>query len=675
MRAAVAMVAAAVVSIATLVSAQRPSLGSGLDLTSLDSSKRPQDDLYGYVNGGWLDRTPIPPDRVTYSAASILEERTLGDLRAIIEEIAATPNLEAGSPQQQIADLYRSMTDEAWIEALGMKPIQEGLGRIFGISDTSDIAAEAGALAAVGTGGPFAATLAFDTANPRMPAVSLSQSGIMLPDRDYYLVEHESYVRVRAEYARYLERIFTLIGRPRPAQDAAAVIALESKLAAAQWTRAESRDPVKTDNRFTLDELEERMPGFDWEAWARPQGIDQIRTIIIAQPSFFVRFAELVDSEPLESWEAWLAARYVTASAPYLSHEFGSARFDFFGKLLSGQELPIERWKRGVSLVNGYLGEALGRLYVERHFPVSSKARVDRIVQNVLGAYRRAILKLEWMSDSTKEEALLKLESLQTKIGFPDRWRGYRGLEIRRGDLVGNIERAKKFEMNYRIRLISRATNRGAWLMPPQTVNAYYSPGAHEIVFPAAILQPPYFDPEADDAANYGAIGAIIGHEIGHALDDRGRQFDATGQLRDWWTPDDDAEYRRRTARLVEQFNEYSPADGVRVNGALTLGENFGDLGGLVIAYRAWKLSLDNRPADVIDGFTGEQRFFMGWAQMWRTKDREAYLRQFVLSNPHAPAQFRANGPVSNMPEFYAAFDVVLGDRLFRPPADRVRIW
>ncbi len=478
-----------------------------------------------------------------------------------------------------------------------------------------------------------------------------------------------------ASTERYLARIFTLIGRPRPAEDAAALVALETKLADAQWTRAESRDPLKTNNSFTLKELQATMPGFDWQAWARPQGVDKIRALIVAQPSFFQRFAELIQTEPLDSWKAWLAARYVTASAPFLSNDFATARFEFFGTLLTGQEEPIERWKRGVSLVNGYLGDALGKLYVDRHFPPTSKARVQKIVDNVLSAYRRAILRLDWMSSATKDEALLKLSQLDAKIGFPERWRSFRGLEIRRDDLVGNIERAKKFETAYRTRSLSRTRGRSGWLMTPQTVNAYYSPLMHEIVFPAAILQPPFFDPEADDAVNYGAIGAVIGHEIGHALDDRGRHFDANGQLRDWWGPEDDAEYRRRTERLVEQFNAYSPLDGLTINGKLTLGENFGDLGGLVIAHRAWKLSLGNRPADVIDGYSGEQRFFMGWAQMWRSKQREEYLRQFVLSNPHAPARFRTNGPVSNMPEFYLAFDVQPGDRLFRAPEKRVRIW
>jgi predicted metalloendopeptidase len=675
MRRGAALIAAATLTIAAGAAAQRPSLKSGLDLTSLDEAVRPQDDLYAHANGGWLARTEIPADRVSYAASTALEERVYRDLHAIIQEVAAIPNPAPGSPEQQIGDLYRSLTDEAWIEALGMKPIQARLDEIFAIDDPREVAAEAGVLASLGSGGPFGASIAYDQANPRIPAVHLSQSGVMLPDRDYYLVDHDTYVGVRNEYERYLRRIFTLVGRPRPADDAASVLALETRLADAQWTRAESRDPLKTYNRYTLERLEAEMPGFDWQAWAKPQGVDKIKLLVIAQPSFFARFAELVRSEPLDAWKAWLAARYITASAPFLSQEFASARFDFFGTLLTGQEAPIPRWKRGVSLVSAYLGDALGRLYVNRHFPPASKARVEKIVQNVLSSYRRAILRLDWMADSTRDEALLKLASLDTKIGFPDRWRTYRGFEIRRDDLVGNIERAKKFEGDYRTRWITRSRSRSGWLLTPQTVNAYYSPVMHEIVFPAAILQPPFFDPEADDAVNYGAIGAVIGHEIGHALDDRGRRFDAAGVLRDWWSPEDDAEYRRRTAALVDQFNQYEALEGAPVNGSLTLGENFGDLGGLVIAYRAWKLSLGGRPADVLDGYTGEQRFFMGWAQMWRTKDRAEYLRQFVLANSHAPARFRTNGPVSNMPEFYAAFDVQPGDRLFRQPDRRIRIW
>jgi len=655
--------------------AQRPTLQSGLDLTSIDHDVRPQDDLYQYVNGGWLARTEIPADRVAYSASTEIEERTYRDLRAIIEEIAAEDNPAKGSPEQQISDLYRSLMDEDWINALGVKPIAEGLDRIHGIDNGREFAAEAGYLASIGSGGPFGAQLAFDPVDPKVPAIQLMQSGIMLPDRDYYLIDEEPYAGVRGQYEEYLTHIFTLTGRPRPADEAAAVLALEGKLARAQWTRAESRDPIKTYNKFTLNDLVKQMPGFDWKAWAKPQGVDRVRVFIVTQPSFFKRFAELVESEPIDAWRAWLAARYVTASAPFLSDDFADARFDFFGTLLTGQEDAIPRWKRGVSLVNGYLGESLGRMYVDRHFPASSKARVEKMVDNLISAYRRAILRIDWLSEATKDEALLKLSTITSKIGFPARWRSYRGLEIRRDDLLGNIERAKKYETAYRARWVGRASGPGGWLMTPQTVNAYYSPVMHEIVFPAAILQPPFFNPDADDAVNYGAIGAVIGHEIGHSLDDRGRHFDGNGRIRDWWTPEDSTEYRKRTQELVDQFNAYSPMEGVKVNGSLTLGENFGDLGGLIIAYRAWQLSLRGRPSPVIDGFTGEQRFFMGWAQIWRGKQREEYLRQFVLNNPHAPSVYRTNGPVSNMPEFFRAFDVQPGDALFRDPDQRIRIW
>jgi predicted metalloendopeptidase len=669
-----ALLAAAIGCAAAGAAAQRPEPTSGLDLASIDSSARPQDDLFRFANGGWLARAEIPADRVSYFASSELEERVLRDLHAIITAVAEVAYPAPGSPQQQIADLYRSLTNDAWIEALGARPMQPQLDRIFAVAGPRDVAAVAGHLGSIGTGGPFVASLATDPSDPGLPAVMLMQSGIMLPDRDYYLVDREPYLAARRGYADYLTRIFTLIGRPRPAEDAAALVALETRLAEAQWTRAASRDP-RSSAAYTLDELMAAMPGFDWKAWAKPQGVDRVRTVVLAQPAFFQQFAALVASEPLDAWKAWLAARYITASAPFLSREFASARFDFFGKFLTGQEEPIERWKRGVSLVSGYLGEALGRLYVDKHFPPASKARVEKIVDNVRRAYRRAVLQLDWMSTPTKDEALRKLDTLTTKIGSPTRWRSYRGLEIRRDDLVGNIERAKAFETAFRTRSIGRPADRGSWLMTPQTVNAYYSPAQHEIVFPAAFLQPPYFNPAADDAVNYGALGAVIGHEIGHALDDRGRRFDSAGALRDWWTPEDDREFRRRTERLVAQFSAYRPADGLALDGAFTLGENFGDLGGLAIAYRAWKLALGNRPAPVIDGFTGDQRFFLGWAQMWRGKIRPEFLRQFVLSTPHAPPQFRANGPVSNMPEFYEAFGLKPGDRLFRPPEERVRIW
>ncbi|HUF46583.1 MAG TPA: M13 family metallopeptidase [Vicinamibacterales bacterium] len=648
---------------------------SGIDLATLSPAIRPQDDLYGHVNDRWLQATALPGDRVLYSAATELQDGVFADLHTIIEDAVAVERPRRGSPTQQIADLYRSLIDVERLRSLGVSPIRADLDRIFAITNPSGIAAEAGRMASTGRGGPFEASLAFNPATPSVPAIRLSQSGVMLPDREYYLEDRDVYVAARQDYVRYLARIFALVGRPAPHDDAAALVALETRLAGVQWTRADSRDPLRTSTPFTLRDLERQMPGFDWRAWAEPQGISRNATVVLAQPSFFEGFAGLIQSEPLEVWQLWLAARLLTSTAPFLHESFGAARFDFFGRLLTGQEEPIERWKRGVSLVNGYLGDALGRLYVERHFSAASRTRVERMVQQVRAAYRQALEASDWLAASTRREALRKLSTLTIKVGYPSRWRHYNGLVIRADDLVGNIERAKRFEAAYRSRSLDAREQRMAWLITPQTVNAYYGPSSHEIVVAAALLQPPYFDPAADDAVNYGAIGAVIGHEIGHALDDRGRRYDADGRLRDWWTPDDDAEYRRRAAALVAQFSGYRPLPDVAINGALTLGENLGDLSGLIIAHRAWQLSLEGRPSPVLDGLTGDQRFFIGWARIWREKQRDEYLRAFVLSNPHAPAPFRTNGTVTNVPAFYDAFGVTAGDALFRPPESRVRIW
>ena len=659
----------------SLALTQSPPPESGLDLASFDRSVRPQDDLYRFVNGGWLDRTPMPDERVTYTAATEVSENVEADLRAIIESILAIPNRRPGSPQQQIADLYTSMFDEATIESLGGKPLMPVLSRIDAIRTTQDLAREAGVLSATTTGGPFFASMAMDPSRPGERVVHLSQGGILLPDRDYYLLDEPRYRDARDKYRAYLERIFTLVGRADAAGEARAVVALETDLARALWPLADSRNPDRTNNPIALRQMSTALPGFDWLAWARPQGIDRIATIVVLQPSFFREFAAMVPRIPLSSWKAWLAGRYITAATPYVSQAFNEARFEFFGRVLTGQETPRPRWRRGVSIVNGNLGDAIGRLYVEKHFPASSRTRVQRIVEHIVRAYRQAITESDWLSGSARAEALDKLSKLTSKVGYPDTWRDYHDLEIRPDDLIGNIARGLQFDNAYRMARVDRPLNRGEWLMPPQTVNAYYTLATNEIVFPAAMLQPPYFNARADDAVNYGAIGAVIGHEIGHGLDDRGRHFDGTGAVRDWWRPQDERAYRERIARLVDQFNGYSPVKDLHVNGSLTLGENVGDLSGLAVAYRAYRLSAGSKAAPVIDGFTGDQRFFLGWAQIWRTKEREAYLRQISLSSSYAPAQYRANGPVTNLAAFHEAFEVKPGDALYRAPGERVRIW
>jgi predicted metalloendopeptidase len=653
---------------------QAQPLRSGLDVAGFDRSVLPQDDLYRYVNGGWLTRVAMPGDRVSYGAFAEISDRTELDLRAIIEDVSARPNRPRGSAAQQIADLYASVLDETRIAQLGAAAIEPELRRIGAIRSTRDVATEAGYLSSIAAGGPFGGVVGMDPINPGAPVVRVTQGGILLPDRDYYLKDDPALAAVRSKYEQYLARIFELTGRATPADDARAVLALETALARAQWSEAESRNLTSTYTRFTLHQLASDMPGFDWAAWAQPQGIDRSPAVILAQPPFFKAFAAMVPQVPLNTWKAWLTSRYVTAAAPFLSRPFDDARFDFFGAVLTGQELPKTRWKRGVSMVNGYLGDALGRLYVEKHFPPAARVRVQRMLANILDAYREALRDADWMSPQAKREALDKLSAISTGVGYPARWRDYNGLVVKPDDLIGNWQRALKFENQDRMGNVS-GTAGSVWALPPQTVNAYYVPALNEIVLPAAILQPPLFELEADDAVNYGAAGALIGHEISHAFDDRGRRFDGAGAVRDWWTPADAEWFRQRADRLVAQMNAYEPLPGFHVNGALTSVESLGDLAGVAIAFRAYKLSLKGKRSSVIDGLTGEQRLFMGWAQIWRSKERDEYVRSTLQSSPYLPSALRANAAASNVDGFYDAFGVTPEHRLYRAPASRVKIW
>jgi putative endopeptidase len=659
-----------------LAPAQPPT--SGLDLANFDPGVRPQDDLFRAVNGGWLARTPVPADRVTYGTFVELADRTESDLRALIEGVAADRNRQRGTARQ-IADLYVSLMDQARAEAVGFQPIALLIRRVEAIQTRGDLASESGYLSAIALGGPFLGTVEEDAERPGIPLVSIAQGGTLLPDRDYYLAPDERFVRIRAQYADYLTTIFTLAGRAAAASDAAAVLALETRIARLQWAPAETRDPARAAAKFSLAALEREMPGFDWSRWARPQGIDRTGFVVLGQPSFFKGFAALVGATPaetrMETWKAWLLSRLLTACAPYLTSALSDARFEFFGRVLSGQELPRTHWKRGVSLVNGFLGDAVGRLYVERHFPASSKARVETLVATLVAAFRQAITESTWMSEPARRSALAKLSKLSTKVGYPDRWRDYRALIIKPDDLFGNVQRARQFDGEYKLKRLSAPDAHGEWLMTPQTVNAYYNPVLNEVVVPAAMLQPPLFNAEADDAANYGAIGAIVGHELGHGFDDRGRYLDGAGAAMNWWKSVDEQAFAAKAQALVEQFNGYSPLAGAHVDGLVTLRENVGDLSGLAIAWRAYKMSLHGRPSRVIDGFTGEQRFFLSWAQAWKGRIRDEYLRQTLLSTPHAPPEYRANGPARNMSGFQEAFATKPGDGMYREPGWRVVIW
>jgi putative endopeptidase len=645
-----------------------------LDPSTFDTSIRPQDDLFRHVNGQWLARVQIPAEKVSYGTLAELGDRVDEQLRVIVEEVAGGANRRRGSIAQQVGDLYASMMDEARIEALGVKPISDQLEKIYLARDASAFAAECGRLSALGGGGPFEGNADADASTGEL-LVRLSQSGILLPDRDYYLSADPKYATFRQQYLDYLTRIFSLVGRAEARQEGESVLALETEIARAQWTQADARDQLKTANRIAFADLGRSFPGFDWRAWAAPQGIDRVRMVVVAQPSFFKRFAELVASTPLTAWKAWLAARYITWASPFISQAFSDARFEFFGRMLSGQEIPRERWRRAVSLVSGYMGDSVGRLYVDKHFPASSKDRAERLIGSVLEAFKPAIDESDWMSPETKKRAARKLARVTVRIGYPAAWRDYNGLDVRRDDLFGNILRARQFDSRQRLEAALGTTQRDRWLVTPQTVNAYYAPATNELIVTAAMLQPPLFDPLADDAVNFGAIGAIVGHELAHGFDDRGRFFDADGSVREWWNPADAQAFGRRAAALVEQFNAYSPAPGLRVNGQLTLSENIGDLAGLSIAWRAYKTSLRGQAAPVVDGIRGEQRFFLSWALAWRGRLRDEYMRQWLFSTPHAPSEYRVNGPASNLDGFYEAFEVKPGDRLYRDPQRRLKIW
>jgi len=666
---------AAVLAAAVVGAGAQGTPRAGLDPSSFDRTITPQDDLYAFVNGGWLRKTPMPPDRVSYGAFGEIADQTDMDLRALIEEMAARPNRQRGTPAQQIVDLYASVVDERRIEELGTTPIEPELHRIDAIASTRDLAVEAGYLSSIAAGGPFGGFVGRDPMNPGAPVARVTQGGLLLPDRDYYLAPDPDHADVRARYEKYLAHVFSLLGRGSAKRDAADVVTLETALARVSWTEAQTRSAASgTDTRFTLRQLAAEMPGFDWAAWAHPQGLDRSPVVVLAQPSFFKAFAAMVPQVPLATWRAWLLARYVTAAAPYLSSPFDLARFDFFGTVLTGQELPRTRWKRGVAMVNAYLADAAGRLYVEHHLTSSARVRAQRIIEQVMAVYREAIRDSDWMSARAKREALAKLSSMQVRLGAPSEWRSYSGLDIRADDLFGNWQRALQFES--RARLADAAGTTGAlWGLPPQTVNAFYSAASNEIVVPAAILQPPVFDVGADEAVNYGSIGAMIGHEIGHAFDGRGRQFDAAGNPNDWWTPEDDARYTRRVDKIVAQLDRYEPLPGVHVNGTLTSAEAIADLAGLTIAYRAYHRSLKGATAAVIEGLTGEQRFFMGWARIWRAKERDDYVLSQLQVSAHLPPRVRANAALVNVDAFYEAFDVTPGHRLYLAPDDRVTIW
>lgn len=650
-------------------------LSSGIALDELDPNVRPQDDLYRHVNGAWIERTEIPDDKARWGSFHLLAEQAEKHVREIIE---GSQDAEPGTETRKIGDLYASFMDTERIAALGAEPLVERLAVADGIGDVASFLRVIGGLDRAGVAAVIGLYVEPDNGNPDRYIPYLVQAGLSLPDESYYRLD--TFAEIRAAFRAHVERLLALAGVADAAGQAERVVALETELATHHWDNVRSRDAVATYNLKTWAETQQ-LAGVDLQPWlaAVAPDPDAFGEVVVYQPSFFEGLGSLLTAERLEDWKAWLRYRIVRSAAPYLSDAFVDESFSFYGTQLTGVPVNRERWKRGVALVEGAMGEAVGKVYVERHFPPAAKGAMDELVANLIEAYRQSITALEWMSPATREKALAKLEAFTPKIGYPETWRDYSALEIDAADLLGNVQRASVFEHDRQLAKLGTPIDRSEWHMTPQTVNAYYNPSMNEIVFPAAILQYPFFDADRDAAANYGGIGAVIGHEIGHGFDDQGSQYDGTGALRNWWTDEDRAAFEERTKSLIEQYDALTPLgldpETYTVNGALTIGENIGDLGGLGIALKAYELSLGGEPAPEIDGLTGVQRVFLSWAQCWQQKGREAETIRLLTIDPHAPAEFRCNQIVRNIDAFYDAFGVTEGDRLWLDADRRVTIW
>ncbi|MDQ0664226.1 putative endopeptidase [Arthrobacter ulcerisalmonis] len=647
---------------------------SGIDLSTIDHTVRPQDDLYQHVNGAWLKATEIPDDRPLEGTFTALRDGSEIAVRDIIEE-AAAKGADASGIERKIGGLYNSFMDEAAVEGKGLEPVRGRLAEVFATGSASELIALAGRLFRADVGGLFYIYPAPDAGNPDRVLLYTGQGGLGLPDESYY--RDGKFAPIVAAYTAHVEKMFELAGIPDPHDAAARVVQLETKLASHHWDNVTLRDPQKTYNLKTADEATALFPLL--ATWFEAAGIDAHKRaeIVVSTPDFFSGAAGLLDEVPVATWQEWLAMRVISAAAPYLSSEFVDANFAFYGTTISGTPRNKDRWKRGVAVVEAGLGEAVGQIYVARHFPESHKARMQTLVANLIEAYRRSINDVGWMGGDTKAEALRKLEAFRAKIGYPDEWIDYSAVEIDPDDLLGNVERAHNADVDRHLDEVGKPVDRNKWLMTPQTVNAYYHPMMNEIVFPAAILQPPFFTADADDAVNYGGIGAVIGHEIGHGFDDQGSQFDGGGTLRNWWTDQDRQAFEALTARLVAQFDALSPdaAPGHHVNGRLTLGENIGDLAGLTIAYKAYQISLDGKEPEVLDGLTGQQRFFASWAAGWRQVIRQEEAIRRLATDPHSPNEFRTNAIAKNLDSFHDAFGVSEEDGMWMPATERVSIW
>jgi len=643
----------------------------GLDLSAIDASVRPGDDFFAYANGGWYERFTIPEDKSSFGPFDRLDELSKERVRTIIEKAAAA-HAPAGSPEQQIGDYYAAYMDQAAIEGNGLAPALGDLQRIAAVRTREEVAHLFGE---PGFATLFDVQLPPDFKNPDRYSVFVSESTLGLPDRDYYLKDDPTLKELRAKYVNYIEQMLTLGGVADAATKAREIMAFETEASKVQWPLEKRRDVDAIYNPRSKAQLLSYAPGFPWQPFLDAQQLGVRGEVVLGELTAIRDLAALFGRTNVATLKDFLTFHYLNSHAPYLPKRFDEARFAFYGQTMRGQPQQRERWKRAVDAVDDSLGEAVGRLYVAQYFPAESKAKMQQLVADLEVALSERIDALDWMTPQTKTRAHEKLAAFTPKIGYPDKWKDYSKLIVRRDDLLGNVRRAAEWQWNYQVERLDKPVDRSEWQMTPQEINAYYNPSNNEIVFPAAILQPPFFDPNADAAVNFGAIGAVIGHEMGHGFDDQGRKFGPDGAMRDWWTTADAQVFTARTARLIKQFSDFEALPGLKVNGANTVGENIGDLGGLNVAHEAYHISLKGKPAPVLDGLSGDQRFFLAYAQVWREKYREGALREMVMSNEHSPSKFRVNGPLPNIDDWYSAFNVQPGDRLYLKPADRVRIW
>lgn len=644
---------------------------SGLSYQHFDKSVRPQDDLYRFVNGHWISTYELPADKSNFGVLGELYEQSRSDVKNLIEHAAKQP----GKNAQKVAALYKSYMGEAAINKKGHQPLQKDLAAIQNIKDLKSLSAYIGK-AQIISDAPFSFYVGADLKQPDVYVTYLVQAGLGLPNRDFYFEKGQKNETIRKAYVAYIQEMLTKISYPNAAKSAQDIMSLETTLAKHHWTKEKLRDPIARYNEKTNKEIRALLSNLDWEQWISAATLPNIERGIVSQVDYLKTVNGLLKTTPIEQWKAYFAWHLINSQASYLSKTFAEAKFNFYSGVLKGVKKQEPRWKRAVNLVNASLGEAVGEMYVEKHFSAQAKKDMQVLVETLRKAYAQSIKELDWMGEATKKQALIKLEQFTPKVGYPNKWINYDSLELSGHNLFENMRAITLFDAQRNITKLGKPVDRDEWFMTPQTVNAYYNPVMNEIVFPAAILQPPFFNPQADDAVNYGAIGAVIGHEMGHGFDDKGSLYNGKGELKNWWSDKDKNAFKKKTEQLVAQYNAFTVLGGeLHVNGEFTQGENIGDLSGLTIAHKAYRLSLNGKEAPIIDGYTGEQRFFMGWSQVWRRKFTKEALADRIKTDPHAPSEFRTNGTVMNMPEFVEAFNLTSQDKLYRDPKNRVKIW